>query len=68
MGNLGVGPVGERELDLDLDLAAERSRSVSASGIGGSLNPTGTDSEVEMPDDHALTIPSSCNSFAVSST
>lgn len=59
IGNLPVVPVGEREADLDLDLAAERSRSVSSSGIGGSFNPTGTDSEVEMLEDQALTFPAS---------
>jgi hypothetical protein len=58
--NLGTGPaVGEREPDRDLDRASARSRNVASSGIGGSLNPTGTDSDVEIVEDHCLTLPAS---------
>jgi hypothetical protein len=67
-GNLPERSVGEREADLDLERAAERSRRVSASGIGGSLSPTGTDSEVEIVDDHALTLPASSESLSDVST
>lgn len=57
---LGRGPaVGEREPDRDLERACVKSRNVASSGIGGSLKPTGTDSDVEMVEDHALTFPAS---------